>query len=111
PDGWFAARNAGWAASRQRLRVGLEAAGYAVLDNAATWFVCIDLAASGLDMDERSFSEAAIRKAGVATIPVSALWEGAGAPRQIVRLCFTKSDVVLDEAIARLTAFRTDRAA
>lgn len=106
PDDWFAARNAGWAASRQRLRAGLEGAGYVVLDNAATWFLCVDLAASGLAMDDRAFSQAAVREAGVATIPVSALWEGEDAPRHVVRLCFTKPDAILDDAVARLGDFR-----
>lgn len=105
PDAWFAARNAGWAASRERLRAGLAAAGYAVLPNAATWFLCVDLAASGIALDDLAFSERAIREAGVASIPVSALFEGEG-PRHIVRFCFTKADDVLDEAVARLAAFR-----
>ena len=111
PDAWFTARNAGWAASRQRLRAGLEGAGYAVMGNAATWFLCVDLAASGVAMDDRAFSQAAVRQAGVATIPVSTLWEGEDAPRHVVRLCFTKPDAVLDEAVARLAGFRTHPAA
>ena len=104
-DAWFAAQRAGWAASRARLRAGLEAGGYAVLDSAATWFVCVDLAASGIDLDDRSFSDRAVREAGVASIPVSALFEEGG-PDSIVRLCFTKPDAVLDEAAARLATFR-----
>lgn len=106
PDAWFAARTAGWAASRARLAEGLERAGFAVLPNAATWFLCVDLAASGVALDDRTFSERAIREAGVASIPVSALFEGAGAPRHVVRFCFTKPDAVLDAAVERLAAFR-----
>ncbi len=105
PDAWFAARTAAWAASRARLRGGLEAAGFAVLPNAATWFLCVDLAASGVALDDRTFSERAICEAGVASIPVSALFEG-DAPSNIVRFCFTKPDSVLDEAAARLAGFR-----
>ena len=71
PDAWFAARDAGWAASRQRLKRGLEGAGFVVLPNAATWFLCVDLAASGIALGDREFSERAIREAGVASIPVS----------------------------------------
>jgi len=106
PDAWFAARTAGWAASRERLRTGLEAAGFVVHPNAATWFLCIDLAASGVALPDHRFSERAVREAGVASIPISALFEGAGAPDTVVRLCFTKSDAVLDEAAQRLGAFR-----
>ena len=105
PDAWYAARNAGWAASRERLKRGLVEAGFVVLPNAATWFLCVDLAASGITLADREFSERAIREAGVASIPVSALFEGEG-PRHVVRFCFTKPDGVLDEAVVRLGAFR-----
>ena len=105
PDEWFAARTAGWASSRELLRGSLEAAGYRVLPNAATWFLCADLAASGIALGDRTFAERLLREAGVATIPVSALFEGEG-PRNVVRFCFTKPDAVLREAAARLEAFR-----
>lgn len=103
----FEARNARWAASRARLKSGLEQAGFAVLPNAATWFLCVDLAASGIALGDREFSDRVVREAGVASIPVSALFEGEGAPRGIVRLCFAKGDAVLDDAVARLAAFRS----
>lgn len=102
----FAARSAAWAASRQRLAAGLAGAGFAVLPNAATWFLCVDLAASGIPLADRDFAERAVREARVAAIPVSALFEGAGAPTGIVRFCFTKPDAQLDEAAARLASFR-----
>jgi N-succinyldiaminopimelate aminotransferase len=105
PDDWFAGQRAAWAASRARLKAGLEAGGYAVLDNAATWFLCVDLAASGVTLDDRLFSERAVREVGFASIPVSALFEGDG-PRHVVRFCFTKADATLDEAAARLAGFR-----
>jgi N-succinyldiaminopimelate aminotransferase len=105
PDDWFAGQRATWAASRARLRQGLEAGGFTVLDNAATWFLCVDLAGSGVRLDDRTFSERAVREAGVASIPVSALFEGEG-PRHVVRFCFTKADATLDEAAERLAGFR-----
>ena len=105
PDTWFAGQRAGWAASRRHLAEALERAGFVVLPNAATWFLCIDLAASGIILDDRAFSERAVREARVASIPVSALFEGNG-PRHILRLCFAKDLATLDEAVARLTAFR-----
>jgi aspartate/methionine/tyrosine aminotransferase len=106
PDDWFAAQGEAWAASRDRLKRGLEQAGYAVLPNAATWFLCADLVASGIDLDDRTFSERALREGGVASIPVSAFFDAAG-PRRVVRFCFTKSDATLDEAAERLARFRT----
>ena len=55
--------------------------------------------------NDRTFSERAVREAGVASIPVSALCEGGG-PTHIVRLCFAKEGAVLDEAVVRLARFR-----
>ena len=109
PDAWFAAQRAGWAAARERLARGLADAGFVVLPSEATWFLCIDLAASGITLDDRTFSERAVREAGVASIPVSALFEGEG-PRHILRLCFAKDAAILDEAVARLAKFRDELA-
>ena len=104
-DDWFAARDAAWTAARARLNRGLEQGGYVVLPNAATWFLCVDLAASGIALTDREFAERAIREAGVAAIPISALGEGE-VPTHIVRFCFTKEAAVLEEAIERLATFR-----
>jgi len=105
-DAWFEARTAAWAESRGRLGRGLDQAGYAVLSNAATWFVCVDLAGSGIILPDREFCDRAVREAGVAAIPVSALFEDGPAPTRFVRLCFTKPDDQLDQAVARLAEFR-----
>jgi aspartate/methionine/tyrosine aminotransferase len=104
-DAWFALQLEAWASSRARLARGLGQAGFVVQPNAATWFVCADLAASGIALADREFTERAVREAGVAGIPVSALFEGDG-PKNVVRFCFTKADETLDEACARLAAFR-----
>ena len=106
PDAVLAGQRAGWAASRARLKTGLEGAGFVVLPNAATWFLCVDLAASGVALPDRVVSERAVVEAGVAPVPVGALYEGDGAPTHIVRLCFTKPDAVLDEAVGRLATWR-----
>lgn len=98
-------RTAGWAASRQQLNDGLVQAGFAVLPGVATWFTCVDLAASGLALDDLTFAGRAIHEAGVASIPVSALFDD-GSPSSIVRLCHCKSPEMIDEAVARLAAFR-----
>lgn len=106
PDEMLAEQHAGWTSSRLRLKSGLESAGFRVLPNAATWFLCVDLAASGLSLGDAEFSECVVKEAGVATIPVSALYEGDGRPGHIVRFCFTKPDAILDEAVARVAAWR-----
>ena len=42
----------------------------------------IDLAASGVDVDDVTFCERAVREAGVAAIPLSAFYRGSGAARR-----------------------------
>ncbi len=95
-----------WAQTRNVLIDGLTREGFTVLDNAATWFSCIDLVASGITLDDRSFAERAVREAGVASIPLSALWEGPDAPRHIVRLCHCKPEALLEKAITQLARWR-----
>jgi aspartate/methionine/tyrosine aminotransferase len=108
PETWHAAHRARYAAGRARLRAGLEAAGYRLLPTSGTWFVIVDLAASGLPGDDVALAEALVREAGVGSIPVSAFY--ASEPqRGYLRLCFTKPDAMLDAAVARLAAFHERR--
>ncbi len=104
--GITAALHADWSASRCVLVDGLAQAGFTVLESAATWFACIDLAASDITLDDTAFSERAVREAGVASIPLSALWEGEGGPTTIVRLCHCKPPAMLEDAVARLSQWR-----
>ena len=97
--------HARWSASRRVLNEGLAKAGFAVLPGVATWFTCVDLAASGIALDDRTFSDRMVAEAGVAAIPVSALWEGPG-PRHIVRLCHCKPPALLEQALAQMAAWR-----
>lgn len=105
PDAWFAAMRAGYQASRDRLVSGLRGAGYDVQQSAGTWFVTVDLAESGIALDDVSFCERIIEEAGVAAIPISSFYPDA-AVTHLVRLCFSKNDAVIDEAVARLAGFR-----
>jgi aspartate/methionine/tyrosine aminotransferase len=105
PDGWHAAHRARYAAARARLVDGLTAAGFALLPADGTWFVNLDLAASGMAPDDVAVAERLVREAGVASIPVSAFYTEAP-ERGYLRLCFAKQDAVLDEAVKRLARFR-----
>lgn len=97
----FAAMRAGYQRSRDRLAAGLTALGYAVLPSAGTYFLSIDLARSGIALEDAAYSDWLVREVGVASIPVSAFY--AEAPMtNIVRLCFAKSDATLDEALRRM---------
>ena len=105
PHAWHEAHRARYAAAKDRLVRGLSGAGYAVLPSAATWFVTIDLAASGLEPDDEAVATRMIREAGVAAIPVSAFC-GDTPEKGYLRFCFAKEDATLDAAIERLAAFR-----
>jgi len=106
PREWHAAQRARYAAAKDRLVRGLGEAGYAVLPSAATWFVTVDLAASGLPPDDEAVATRMIREAGVAAIPVSAFC-GPAQEKGYLRFCFAKEDATLDAAIERLAQFRT----
>ncbi len=105
PGEWHAAHRARYAAGRERLVSGLTAAGYCVLPSEGTWFVTVDLAASGLPPDDETVAERMIREAEVAAIPPSVFYRD-DPETGYLRLCFAKEDATLDEAIARLARFR-----
>ncbi|MCW3838267.1 aminotransferase [Sphingomonas canadensis] len=100
-DGWVQQARHGFQHGRDRLKAGLEAAGLVTLPSAATYFLCADLAASGIDMDDVTFGRRLIEEAGVVTIPVSAFYSEAPVTN-VVRFAFCKQDAVLDDAIARV---------
>lgn len=91
--------------SRDRLAAGLAAEGFSVLPSQGTYFLNVDLAASGVTEADRAFCLRAVREAGVAAIPLSALYES-DPVTTIIRLCFAKTDATLDEGVARLAKAR-----
>ena len=105
PGDWFTAMPAGLQRSRDRLAAGLTAEGFRVLASQGTYFLNVDLAASGVTEPDRAFALRAVKQAGVAAIPVSALYE-ADPVTSILRLCFSKADATLDAGIARLAKAR-----
>jgi len=98
-------RLAEWSATRSHLNSLLAEAGFAALPGPATWFTCVDLAASGIALGDTEFARRAVTEAGVATIPLSAFLEP-GQTSPIVRLCHCKPPEVLDEGVRRLARFR-----
>ncbi|MBB4615366.1 aminotransferase class I/II-fold pyridoxal phosphate-dependent enzyme [Novosphingobium taihuense] len=97
---------ASWEQTRAVLLEGLDREGFVTLPSAATWFSCIDLPASGIPLDDRTFSERAVREALVTSIPLSSLWEGDHTPTHIARLCHCKPAPMLEDAISRLARWR-----
>jgi N-succinyldiaminopimelate aminotransferase len=102
---WFADMPRRLAASRDRLVAALTREGFAVLPSAGTYFLNVDLAASGVAEDDMAFCLRSVKEAGVAAIPVSAFYEEA-AVTNLIRLCFPKRDEVLDEGSRRLARAR-----
>jgi aspartate/methionine/tyrosine aminotransferase len=104
-EAYFQGMRADLQRSRDRLAAGMTAAGFAMLESGGAYFSCLDLAASGIALDDEAFCTRAVKEAGVAMIPLSAFCIEAPV-RTIVRLCFSKTDATLDEAVRRLAAWR-----
>jgi aspartate/methionine/tyrosine aminotransferase len=104
-EAYFGEMRAGFARSRDRLAEGLAAEGFAVIPSEGTYFLNVDIAASGLNVDDETFCRRAVTEARVAAIPVSAFYES-DPVRSVVRLCFAKKDETIDAGIERLARAR-----
>jgi len=101
PEDAFVEMRAGLQRSRDRLAAGLTAQGFVLTPSEGTYFLGLDLAASGVTLSDRDFCLRTVAEFGVASIPLSAFVTGASAGA-VARLCFAKADAVLDEAVERL---------
>ena len=97
-DAWLAPMRQRFGRARDHMSDGLRAADFAVLDSAATYFLCVDLQASGIAFDDEAFAVAAVEKARIAVVPLSAFAENEP-PRHLVRLCFGKKDETIDAGV------------
>ena len=104
-DSYYTAMRAGFAASRDTLAAALAAEGFAVLPAQGTYFLNLDLAASGIAADDATFCDRAVKEAGVAAIPVSAFY-AENPVRTVIRLCFAKQPATLDAGVAALAQAR-----
>lgn len=105
PEPAFVEMRAGLQRSRDRLAAGLTRAGFVLTPSEGTYFLGVDLAASGIGLSDEAFCRRAVVEFGVAAIPLSAfVTDKAGG--SIVRLCFAKADAVLDQAVERLARAR-----
>lgn len=105
PRSWYDEMAADMARRCDYLRQALSAEGYVCLDSHGTYFLNIDLAASGIDLGDEDFCETIVKSFGVAAIPVSAFMSDqsrVSGQEHIVRLCFAKPETVLAEAATRL---------
>ncbi|MBA3667534.1 MAG: aminotransferase [Sphingomonas sp.] len=100
-DAWLAPMRQGFARARDRMSEGLTRTGYAVLPSASTYFLCVDLAASGIALDDESFAKRVVEQAGVAVVPLSPFADQ-NSSGQLIRLCFAKRDDTIDAGVAAL---------
>ena len=104
-DAWLQPMRERFSRARDRMTEGLQAAGYAVLPAASTYFLCVDLAASGISLDDEAFAKLAVQEAGAAVVPLSPFAEQ-DPPRHMIRLCFAKRDETIDAGVAALAKAR-----
>ena len=100
-DPWIQPMRDRFQRARDRMTEGLRDAGFSVLDATSTYFLCVDVTASGLTLDDEAFATAAVERAGVAVVPLSAFAE-CDPPRHLVRLCFGKKDETIDAGVAAM---------
>lgn len=104
-EAWFSAMPGELAASRDHLALALQREGFVTLPCQGTYFLNVDLAASGIAEDDMAFCLRAVKEAGVAAIPLSAFYES-DPVRNAIRLCFAKRGQTLEEGARRLARAR-----
>jgi N-succinyldiaminopimelate aminotransferase len=104
-QGYFDGMRFNFEEARDYLASGLKEAGFVTTPVEGTYFINVDLAASGIRMDDVTFSERAVREAGVAVIPLSSLY-AEDAAGNVARLCFAKQRDTLDAGIAKMRQAR-----
>jgi aspartate/methionine/tyrosine aminotransferase len=104
-DSYFIAMRARFQDARDLLAREVSALGYKVLPAEGTYFLNVDLTASGIAADDMTFCTRAVAECGVAAIPLSAFY--AEAPvTNVVRLCFAKRPETIEKGLAGLAKAR-----
>ncbi len=88
-------------AKRDRFRELLAGTKFRLLPVDGAYFQVVDYSAIR-DVDDLSFCEWMIKHGGVAAIPLSAFYESPPQGQRLVRFCFAKNDVTLEQAAERL---------
>ena len=103
---YFIELSDGLQAKRDRLGKDCAALGIEVIPCQGTYFLTIDMKSLGMEGDDAALAKRMTVEAGVTSVPVSAFYV-ADAPRTFLRLCFSKRDSVLDEAVERMRRWLT----
>jgi aspartate/methionine/tyrosine aminotransferase len=102
---YFDGMRAGFERARDAFVGDLAQAGFATLPAQGSYFVSLDLTASGIAAGDVEFCERAVRECGVAGIPVSAFY-AEDPVTSVVRLCFAKREETLAAGLAGLEKAR-----
>jgi aspartate/methionine/tyrosine aminotransferase len=100
-NAYFAGLAAGLQDKRDRLADRCRELGLGVLPCEGTYFLTLDMRPLGLGGDDAALARRMTVEAGVTAVPVSAFYVS-DSPVDYLRLCFSKRDEVLDEAIERM---------
>jgi aspartate/methionine/tyrosine aminotransferase len=100
-ESYFAELAAGLEAKRDRLAKACADLGLGAIPCQGTYFLTLDMGPLGLEGDDAALARRMTVEAGVTAVPVSAFYVS-DAPRNYLRLCFSKRDAVLDEAVERM---------
>jgi N-succinyldiaminopimelate aminotransferase len=104
PDAYFREFAADLQSKRDRLRPGLEAAGFEVYPTSGTYFVTVDIRPVQPDGDGMAFCRQLPHRCGVVAIPNEVFYANKREGCHLVRFAFCKRIEVIDEAVARLSS-------
>jgi aspartate/methionine/tyrosine aminotransferase len=110
PAEYFSALRNSFEHGRDRLQAGLTSIGFRPLASEGTYFLGVDLKASGITMTDKDFCLRMVAEFGVAAIPFSAFY-AADPVTHVIRLCFAKSGETIDKALERMAKARAAFAA
>ncbi|MEO7917335.1 MAG: pyridoxal phosphate-dependent aminotransferase [Dokdonella sp.] len=89
-------------ARRDRFQNLLETSRFVLPQVAGAYFQLADYRAIQPDMGDMEFCRWLVSEVGVAAIPLSAFYESPPPEQRLIRLCFAKSDQILEQAAHRL---------
>jgi aspartate/methionine/tyrosine aminotransferase len=104
-DRYFAELRSGLQRSRDYLTAGLEDLDLKVLPSEGSYFLGVDIAASGFNVGDAEFCRRLVEEGLVAAIPISAFY-AENPVTNVVRFCFAKKRATLDAALERLPKAR-----
>lgn len=102
-DDYFTRMRRSFESARDAMARALRDAGFTTLPAEGTYFLSVDLEASGIAADDVTFCERAVREAGVAAIPVSVFYDE-DPVRNVIRLCFAKQPETIAAGVEKLRA-------